>query len=217
MFARVNAVDVIRQFDRGRGVASEYSDKDADRQRAWLNSLIVSFVDESRWPIAIVKEDLTLMWMNKAGAEECAAEKSFLIESGRLTLGQGCDDERLTGFLGQCDGKDRVFTHTSRAADPLLARCRRLADRGEESFFGISFFRPSGKPADLVPPLKRLFGLTTTEERIVAMLNDGSTADNVAEDLKVSIATVRKHISNAYRKTGVSSREELFALLRTYS
>ena len=165
----------------------------------------------------IVDEDLTLIWANKAAEEECAAKKSFLIESGRLTLGQECDDARFTSFLCECDARDRVFTHTIEIAEPLLARCRTVEHESEERFYGVSFFRPSDKPADLAPPLRSLFGLTNMEERIIAMLNDGSMADVVADDLEVSIATVRKHISNAYRKIGVSSREELFALLRTYS
>ena len=51
--------------------------------------------------------------------------------------------------------------------------------------------------------------LSVRETEVVALIADGLTAQAVAHRLEVSRRTVHKHVENAYRKLGVSSRAEL--------
>lgn len=55
---------------------------------------------------------------------------------------------------------------------------------------------------------------TAREQEIVALLGEGLSSRAVAERLTLSVRTVEGHIYRAMAKTGVSSREELAALLR---
>lgn len=55
---------------------------------------------------------------------------------------------------------------------------------------------------------------TSREREIVMLLGEGLTSRAVAERLTVSVRTVEGHIYRAMTKTGVSSREELAALLK---
>jgi len=48
--------------------------------------------------------------------------------------------------------------------------------------------------------------LTMTERRVLQLLATGRSNADIAADLYVSVATVRKHLENAYRKLGVHSR-----------
>lgn len=48
--------------------------------------------------------------------------------------------------------------------------------------------------------------LTTTERRVLQLVATGRSNAEIAADLYVSVATVRKHLENAYRKLGVHSR-----------
>ena len=187
------------------------------RPRAEIHTLIANMLEDSRWPIALVAEDLTLIWANRAASEELYAVLSFSLTKGQLTLRSEANDHRFRQFLKNCDEKDQTFIHLSNGEDPVLARCRTVRSDDAERIYCVSFFRPSEKPKSIDPPLAVLFGLTETEERVLSMLGEGSTADCVSNTLGVSIATVRKHISNAYGKIGVRSREELFARLRAYS
>lgn len=68
----------------------------------------------------------------------------------------------------------------------------------------------------IAPALQRLMriqptralpsGLTTTERRVLELVATGRSNAEIAADLYVSVATVRKHLENAYRKLGVHSR-----------
>ena len=55
--------------------------------------------------------------------------------------------------------------------------------------------------------------LTSREREIVMLLGEGLSSRAVAERLTLSVRTIEGHIYRAMTKTGVSSREELAALL----
>jgi HD-GYP domain-containing protein (c-di-GMP phosphodiesterase class II) len=64
------------------------------------------------------------------------------------------------------------------------------------------------------PRLERPAGLTEREAQVVAMLARGLQTKQVARALGISVKTADRHIQNAYRKIGVSSRAAatLFAM-----
>jgi DNA-binding CsgD family transcriptional regulator len=55
--------------------------------------------------------------------------------------------------------------------------------------------------------------LTVTERRVLGRIAEGLSNRQAAEELFVAEATVRKHLENAYRKLGVSSRTAALAEL----
>jgi HD-GYP domain-containing protein (c-di-GMP phosphodiesterase class II) len=65
-----------------------------------------------------------------------------------------------------------------------------------------------------VPRLERPAGLTEREVEVVAMLARGRQTKQVARALGISVKTADRHIQNAYRKIGVSTRAgaTLFAM-----
>jgi HD-GYP domain-containing protein (c-di-GMP phosphodiesterase class II) len=64
------------------------------------------------------------------------------------------------------------------------------------------------------PRLERPAGLTGREAEVVAMLARGLQTKQVARTLGISVKTADRHIQNAYRKIGVSTRAAatLFAM-----
>jgi DNA-binding CsgD family transcriptional regulator len=59
------------------------------------------------------------------------------------------------------------------------------------------------------------FALTATEERVASLVAQGSTNQEVADALFMSVNTVQWNLSKIYRKLGVRSRTELAARLGT--
>ncbi|OUO88001.1 hypothetical protein B5F40_13125 [Gordonibacter sp. An230] len=60
------------------------------------------------------------------------------------------------------------------------------------------------------------YQLTAKEQQIVGMYAYGRSAPYIAEELVVSVNTVKSHLANAYQKIGVHSRQELISLLSEY-
>jgi DNA-binding CsgD family transcriptional regulator len=66
--------------------------------------------------------------------------------------------------------------------------------------------KPPGGP-------RMLAALSSAERQVLDLVARGSTNQDVADQLSVSEATVRKHLEHAYRKLGVSNRTAAAALV----
>ncbi|WP_017905225.1 helix-turn-helix transcriptional regulator [Pseudomonas asplenii] len=67
--------------------------------------------------------------------------------------------------------------------------------------------------ANLQPCEDPLLDLTPKERQIAHLLRQGASNKQLAQELDVSLATVKTHLINLFRKTGVSSRTELVVSL----
>ena len=69
---------------------------------------------------------------------------------------------------------------------------------------------------DLTPKKQQFknYALTEREQEIATLLHQGLTYHNIADQLYISLPTVKTHASNVYKKCGVKNRNELANLLR---
>jgi DNA-binding CsgD family transcriptional regulator len=58
------------------------------------------------------------------------------------------------------------------------------------------------------------FGITERETDVITFLLKGYSYNRIADELVISISTVRTHVMNIYKKTGVNSRYELLNLVK---
>jgi DNA-binding CsgD family transcriptional regulator len=63
------------------------------------------------------------------------------------------------------------------------------------------------------PSCERLRTLSDAERRVLGLVAEGGSNQDVAVQLSVSEATVRKHLEHAYRKLGVANRTAAAALV----
>ena len=57
---------------------------------------------------------------------------------------------------------------------------------------------------------RALYGLTTRELEVLSLIIKGNKDEHIVEDLFISPATLKKHLSNIYHKVGVNDRSGLF-------
>lgn len=67
--------------------------------------------------------------------------------------------------------------------------------------------------ANMQPCEDPLIGLTPKERQIALLLRQGTSNKQLARELEVGLPTVKTHLINLFRKTGVSSRTELVGTL----
>lgn len=58
------------------------------------------------------------------------------------------------------------------------------------------------------------FGITRREKQIIQLIQAGRTNQEIADELFISLATVKDHNNNLFRKCGVRNRVELANLFR---
>lgn len=66
----------------------------------------------------------------------------------------------------------------------------------------------------LTEKLRRDYGLTMAEARVVGLLREGKTSRQIATELQVQTNSVRAHLKATYAKTGAHSQVELLNLLQ---
>jgi DNA-binding CsgD family transcriptional regulator len=117
---------------------------------------------------------------------------AFAVMIGSLTLG-------WIGPSGETPGQV-LFNST------LLVLCNLLP------LGWILRFQPTGPIA--TPDAMDRYGITPREREIIERICAGSTNQEIADRLFISLATVKDHNYNIFRKTGVRNRVELANLLR---
>ncbi len=66
----------------------------------------------------------------------------------------------------------------------------------------------------VVGNLTEQYGLTSREHEILVYLLTGKAETAIAEDLKITVSTLKKHMQHIYRKLGISARWELLKFLK---
>lgn len=107
----------------------------------------------------------------------------------------------------------RALTDLSQACYDLgdHSRARRLASMAATEAMAAG--APALLPGHAAAHVSRM--LTTAEQRVAALAALGSTNQQIAERLKVTVSTVEQHLTKIYRKLNVSRRTELPSVLRT--
>ena len=86
-------------------------------------------------------------------------------------------------------------------------------------FLIIYFLRfPIPAPATNEEPSKDFlskYGITDREQEIILKVIQGKSNEEIAQELVISLATVKTHLHNIYKKIGIDSRYDLLARVRS--
>jgi LuxR family transcriptional regulator, maltose regulon positive regulatory protein len=115
--------------------------------------------------------------------------------------------------LAQSEGYVRIFVDEGQAMRTLL---RHAAARGNASSYTqqlLTAFDESAQPASTAAQAAAGLAepLTGREVEILRLIATGMRNQEIADHLFISLATVKRHVANAYRKLGVSHRTEAVA------
>jgi DNA-binding CsgD family transcriptional regulator len=86
----------------------------------------------------------------------------------------------------------------------------RLSDGAQNVIFITDDARHIALPLDI---LKSIYHLTSSESRVVQLLVNGQSTDDIAKILDINVNSVRFHLKNCFQKTQVTNQAELVGLI----
>lgn len=177
--------------------------------------------------IAIVAEDMTVEHMNAYAREILKHNRGLDYTNNRLSARDLQLDEKLRQLVASAaakaregieDGSDAMFIKAPMIRDQVeviatpVSSGRRV---DEDSCVILYLFDASLDRQVSHDVLTRLYGLTQTEGKLVQLLVGGSTLDEAAKRLEISVNTARTHLKHVFHKTGINRQAELVHRIET--
>lgn len=158
-------------------------------------------------------------------AERLAIEGRWLrMRGGRLSARHDTDTVQLLTALGAAAAARKGGGEPPRAfvvrdesgLDPLLVEVSAIPGEHAFRFDAVALLiarSPRGAEVRSAETARALYGLTATEAIVAAKLVSGLGPQAVAEQIGVSVGTVRSHIRRIFEKARVNSQLELVAAI----
>lgn len=172
---------------------------------------LISGIEEA---VFIIDADWKISSINNA-ARNLTARKE---ESGKVLLEDifTCSTT-LTKYLNiVISSKDKICSReeilkiATGGILPVRADFHIIADRWGDLFGILCICRPLQNLSSFI----NRYGLSRREAEILHHITAGCTQTDTAESLCLSVPTIKTHTAGLYNKLGISSRNELFSILR---
>jgi len=181
-----------------------------------------------RHGIVMVGPELLVLETNPAVDRMLASQDGLLVNHGRITAKRdsasftlrraahvaliGDNDGVRTGATLLCErpsGKRPYVVHVL----PLQRSVHPAGPAMTNPAAMIVIIDPELEPRPPVPLLRRLYRLTQAEAEVAVRIARGADVRHIAEELRVSVPTVRTHLQHLYDKTDTHRQAELIRLL----
>ena len=183
-----------------------------------------------RHGVIIVASEHLVIDLNSAAEQIFRAEDGICMRSGHIAatsthteqelhraIDNAVDGERSTVRIGRSlicvrpSGKRPYVVH-------VLPSHRRDADEPPRQAMAlVLIIDPEDEPEPAATLLRRLYHLTKAEADVVVHMMRGADVKQIAEELSVSLPTVRTHLQHVFDKTDTHRQVELVRLLLALS
>jgi DNA-binding CsgD family transcriptional regulator len=186
----------------------------------------LDLVDQWRHGCVLVSLTGSAIYANRAANEIAASRDGLSLGAGGLKAAQAADDAALQRLIRQaCTGNGQGPRSGSRLAIsrgsgrkpytiqvlPLRSSCVCF---GGGPAAALILIIDHGAGTHLPPAeLRGLYNLTPAEAEVALLVLRGHGLQLVADELRVSLSTVRVHLQRVFEKTGTHRQAELVRLL----
>ena len=161
----------------------------------------------------IVEPSGRILWLSAASTVLAEASACIALEKGELSGRTRHTELLLRKLLEDAQAAsgpvDQLVSRAANDIPELFLRARTCSGQ-KDGAIAITI-RQLDRKVDDIPDLTRLYGLTPTEQQITAMMLQGRSVTEIAEELHKSVLTVRTHIKRTYVKLNVGTKEQLFS------
>jgi DNA-binding CsgD family transcriptional regulator len=167
-------------------------------------------------PSMILAEDMSLLWSNSAADEILAAGKDFQLANGAVVCVDKAQGQEFRGFLATVGQTPGAWICCQDDTASQLVRAEAVAPEGLPPAVALMIYPIDSVQRYLWGDFHKVFGLTRAETTVVKRIVGGEAADAIAEDLSITVETVRTHVRRIYAKLGVNNREQLFSKVSAF-
>lgn len=166
--------------------------------------------------LVLLSTDLRLVWLN-AGAEAMMQNSPHLsVRDGGLGAGDTARNPELRAFLRAASAARSTWISVQEGAAPLIVTAQVLSTEAGPDLIGLSLHATTSADRYVWTDFGEALKLTRAETAVARRILEGAKAEEIAEEQKISVETVRTHIRRMYGKLGVTGREQLFAVIAPY-
>jgi DNA-binding CsgD family transcriptional regulator len=199
-----------------------------DRRRGHRHQLVqegmLDLVDRWRQGCVLVSPGGQVLYANRAANDIAASRDGFSLDTSGLRAAVASEDAALQRLIWQaCAGNGEGIRASGRLAisrnsgrkpytvEVLPLRSGRFINGPAAAMVVIvDHERETHLPSAC---LRELFDLTTAEAEVALRVLRGHGLQNVADELRVTLSTVRVHLQRVFEKTGTHRQAELVRLL----
>lgn len=206
----------LQQALRAQGALDGFAHEDADLHAA---------LDSVDHGIVVVGPNGQVLNLNAAAEKALRGDDGLQVTAGRITAADAGANRTLNRVLnsaltGTSDNiRSGISFTVQRPSDarPFILHVLPLHRREEPDRRRalVILVDPAHESEPSTALLQRLYHLTRTEADIALRVAHGADPKHIAEDLSVSITTVRTHLHRIFDKTDMHRQVELVRLLLT--
>lgn len=157
---------------------------------------------------------------NSAAQKVLGGRHGIVVRNGRLTFADAQFDERFVRLLGHSRAPARrSIAALLRRADGVFCRIVVAHANSHGAQRGVRYvallYPSDGMQAITTEVLTELYGLTRAQADVARMLYAGYSVEETAEQLQLSLNTVRTHLKQIFSRCDVQSQRELLQMLAT--
>ena len=191
-------------------------DEPVSAPRGPSDAYLWTWANTHRSPIVILAQDLTVLWENDAARTLIDDARHFVRSGGRMGCADKAQAASFQSFLSGLADASGVWACRAEDGSHLLVRADALSPSGAGRAAVLTLYPTGADRPSAWADLGQVFGLTAAEAGIAKRLVSGERAEAVADDLGISLETVRTHVRRIYNKLSISSREELFSMISPF-
>jgi LuxR family maltose regulon positive regulatory protein len=211
--AQGNLEDIFQSIQQ-RGL--QIKDEIPYREESDYILLLRVLLAQGDYEAAVILSDQMCQLAKKTGQGGLVIEAlvlQALAFQGRKETAQALEVLEKALTLAQPEGYVRVFLDEGEAMTRLL--CLAQSRKVGNSYAAALLAMIGNIPAMKAPSMQLLIEpLTAREVEVLKLINTGCSNQDIADQLFISIPTVKRHISNIYGKLGVKSRTQALAICK---
>jgi DNA-binding CsgD family transcriptional regulator len=191
---------------------------------------LVGALNAVRHGIMLVGSDCCVLDVNTAAEAILRAGDGVHVHAGRIGATNTITERALyralhAALLGESSGirhSRSLICERPSGKRPYVIHVHPLHRSGSDEMSRdaiaiVLIVDPEQEPEPAAELLRRLFGLTRSEAEVAVRIARGADVKAIAEDLSISLATVRTHLRHVFDKTDTHRQSELVRHLVTFS